>query len=63
MFLCMCCYARTRSGKYAVKRKELESGLYSGAGVMIGNIEASEEEHKKFLEYQYGYSTKEPQML
>uniref|UniRef100_A0AC35FEE7 Fibronectin type-III domain-containing protein n=1 Tax=Panagrolaimus sp. PS1159 TaxID=55785 RepID=A0AC35FEE7_9BILA len=63
LFLCMCCWARTRSGKYAVKRKELESGVYSGSGVMLGNIETSEEEHKKFLEYQYGYSAKEPQML
>ena len=60
MWIC----ARRRSGKYPVKRKEHESGLYGANSTMMGGPEAAEDEHKKFLEYQYGYSsTKQPQML
>lgn len=44
--LCMCCCAQKKSGKYPVKQKEIEHGMYSAE---------DDDEHKKFLEYQYGF--------
>uniref|UniRef100_A0A0N5ALF2 Neuroglian n=1 Tax=Syphacia muris TaxID=451379 RepID=A0A0N5ALF2_9BILA len=43
----MCCCQRQHSGKYPVKRKELEKGCF----------QPDSDEHKNFMEYQYGFSS------
>ncbi|KAH7725494.1 immunoglobulin I-set domain-containing protein [Aphelenchoides avenae] len=48
----ICCCARRHTGKYAVKRREMEFGL--GHRLSGKHPGEDDDEHKKFMEYQYG---------